>query len=77
MTKLTVDRLTGLTESEKELLDAYIRHRSLTNAAKALGISIQLASARKHRAITKYLKAKEIVKEFEQFRIRAPSILGV
>lgn len=73
----TIMRLVGLTEAEKETLDAYIRYKSLTKAAGALGISVQLASARKQRAIQKYLKAKEIVKEFEMFRMRAPSILGV
>lgn len=73
-----VVRLTGLTEAEREILDAYIRHDgNLTKAAKAIGISIQLASARKQRATAKFLKAREIIKEFERFRIRAPSILGV
>lgn len=72
-----VDRVTGLTEKEKEFLDAYIRHKSVTKAAKVLGISLQLASARKHRSLMKYLKAKEIIKEFENFKIRAPSLLEV
>lgn len=75
--KTTQDRVSGLTEKEKDVLDAYIRHKSLTKASKALGISIQLASARKHRALMKYLKAKEVVKEYEQIRIRAPSLLDI
>ena len=74
---IKVDRVTGVTENEKDVLDAIIRHKSVTKAAKALGISLQLASARKHRAIAKYLKAKEIVKEFETFRIRSPTVLEV
>lgn len=78
---MTADKvvvLTGLTEAEKEILSAYIRYGgNLTKAAKARGISVQLASARKQRAIAKYLKAEAIVKDFELFRARAPSILGV
>ena len=72
-----IENITGLTEGEKEVLEALVRHGTLTKAAKAIGVSVGLASARKQRALGKYLKAQAIIKEYERYRIRAPTILGV
>jgi len=67
----------GLTEAEKELLNAMIRHGSLTRACKAIGISVPLGSKRKRSVVDKYLRAREIVKDVEYYRMRLASILGI
>ena len=68
----------GLTEREKEFLDAYIRYGGhLTQTAKALGISVSTASGLKFSSQSKYFRAKEIMREFEYYKMRAPSVLGV
>ena len=70
-------QLRGLTEREKELLDAMLSEKNLTDTCKQMGISVPMGSRRKRNIVNKYLLAREIIREVDFYRVRMASKLGI
>jgi len=74
---LAQSQIRGLSDKDKEFLDALLKEGTLTKACKILGISISAGSRSKGKIVSMYLRSKEIIREVDYYRIRMASALGI
>jgi len=62
----------GLSDKERELLEALVVHGSVKSASEAIDVPPSTASQRLLRLKLRYQRAKLLVTEYERYKLRMP-----
>lgn len=68
-------KLLEISKVELEMLEAWVRHGTLKDAAEALGIPLSTLSNRKSRVRWRYRRARDFVREVERWQAKLPGAL--
>lgn len=67
----------GLTEKERELLDAIVRTGNLISACNKLGITEGAGNQRLYRLRQRYGRAQTLINEYNRYKLRISETVGV
>jgi len=62
-----------ISERERELLDALVKLKNLSDACKFIGIKKSTGSMRMRRLRDRYNRAKAFIREYEDYRRQLPT----
>ena len=66
----------GLTDKQREVLDAIIAHGNMRSACEALGIDITVGHQRLYRLRNKFDIAKRFIETYGRYKIRIADTRG-
>lgn len=67
----------GLTDKQREILDALITHGDLGNACEKLGVDKPAAYQRLYRLRNKYEIEKRFIETYDRYKIRIADKVGL
>jgi len=70
-----VGKILEISEKELEMLEAWQKHGTLSEAARALGIPQSTISNRKSRLQWRYHRARDFIREVERWMAKLPGAL--